>query len=433
MKMISFLVSLVALAWALGPFAGTADGRDADEKVSKGSDEIFVKRLGYDVGSGLDGYDPTTVTYFLHVPDDYVKTKKHPLLLAISPSPNGRGMYKSWTSAAKTYGFLFACPNKAGNPVPSAKRGQMVVDTLFDVRSKYTIDPDRIFITGFSGGGRMSTGLVKAFPDLFAGSIPIGGIFMGNPNDILTLKTRLGFYLFAGETCFNRKESEKARDMLEKEGIPVELMIGEGMGHTIPKPEQGLKIYEWFFNRLASAILPGVDLKTLTKPEKGAFKKIAKAWAKLGSWAASKKLKEQAEMCAKRGEAVCPSLYDVKRLKKTLKKVRGKPRDGDLETWKTKHAAAAEDIAALYDELAGTVDGAEGEGAKKRAEKYRLASVELAPTKVRWDAAFAIVEKVLGKKERVEALGLIRLLKGFKPAEAFANRLAELEKKAKRL
>ncbi len=238
-----------------------AAAKDSTESVRQGSDQCFIQLLGQ--GQGMPaGYQATQTTYWLHLPDDYDPKRAYPMILAVSPGPEGAGMYPSWVQAAKKHPLIFACPNQAGNETDLDQRGQMVVDTLFDVRAKYHVDPGQIYITGFSGGGRMSTGMVLAFPGLFAGHIPIGGIFIGNDrNEIAKLQTRLGDYVFSGETCFNRPESEAAAAIFKKAGMPHELMIGAGLGHTIPDAEMGLKIYEWFLARQAAVSAPALLAK----------------------------------------------------------------------------------------------------------------------------------------------------------------------------
>lgn len=100
----------------------------------------------------------------------------------------------------------------------------------------------------------MSTGMVLAYPGLFAGLIPMGGVVFDEAVNLLpSLRVKLGVYLFAGETCFNRKESENALDVIQEAGIPVALMIGPGLGHETATTDQCLEIYDWFQSRRDSA------------------------------------------------------------------------------------------------------------------------------------------------------------------------------------
>ncbi len=225
-------------------------------KVQKGSPEIFIKKI--DAKEALpDEYQATRTSYFVHIPDGYEARRAYPLILAISPGDGGRDMFGTFQKAAQTYDLFFACPDQAGNSANLAIRGQKAVDTLADVRARYNIDPKQIYVTGFSGGGRMSTAMVYAFPGLFAGHMPIGGIdFNGK---LAPLKTTLGHYIFAGEKCFNRPESEAALKTFQDAGVPAALLIGPGLEHAAATPDQGLKMYEWFHEKAMKVVSDGLQ------------------------------------------------------------------------------------------------------------------------------------------------------------------------------
>lgn len=191
-------------------------------------------------------YRPEKVTYYLHLPDGYAAGSPRPFVLAISPSDAGKDMFPPWEKAARRYGFIFACPNRAGNSVRTDIRGQTVMDVLHDARERYKVDPGKIYLAGFSGGARMATGVALKFPGLFAGLVPMGGIvYNEDPAALAGLKVSRGVYLYAGEKDFNRAESEQARDIIARASIPVALMIGPGKAHAKPDPDECLAIYRW--------------------------------------------------------------------------------------------------------------------------------------------------------------------------------------------
>ena len=245
----------------------SALAKDSTEKVTQGSAEVFICKVRPSLSLSKD-YLATNTSYFLHVPEQYAPQRPHALILAISPGPDGAALFSPFRKAAQKHGVIFACPHLAGNETPADKRGQMAVDTLADVRSKFNIDPERIYVAGFSGGGRMSTGMVAAFPGCFAGQIAMGGVYFAPDPAILSkLKTKLGHYLFAGEKCFNRPESERANADFAKAGIPHDLLIGMGQGHALPTPEQGLKMYEWFVARYEQRALEALQAKCAASRE----------------------------------------------------------------------------------------------------------------------------------------------------------------------
>lgn len=249
-------------------FGRGAEARQGAEKVAKGSEDVFIQKVMGEHRQLPQNYSATETRYFLYVPDGYDPRHGFALVLAISPGGEGRWMFQMWEAAAKKYPVIFACPEQAGNDVDVERRGQMVLDTLCDVRAKYNIDPEQIYVTGFSGGARMSTALVSGYPGLFAGHIPVGGVYFTQPESKITgLRTKLGHYLFAGEKDFNRKEAQRAFDALKAAGIPVELMVGEGQGHEPATAQQGLKIYEWFLARRPKTAAPALK-EEKKRPEK---------------------------------------------------------------------------------------------------------------------------------------------------------------------
>src|SRR5262249_24977645 len=120
----------------------------------------------------LGEYDSTKQTYELFVPTRKDTKTPGALLLYASPSndPNG---YKAFEKLAKAKGMFFAAPRGAGNDCPPRKRVRIVLDVLDDVRRTFAIDPDRTYLAGFSGGGRIACTIAFALPELFGGVMRI--------------------------------------------------------------------------------------------------------------------------------------------------------------------------------------------------------------------------------------------------------------------
>ncbi|HEV7299499.1 MAG TPA: sugar-binding protein [Tepidisphaeraceae bacterium] len=63
---------------------------------------------------------------------------------------------------------------------------QMVRDLLDEVKAKYRIDPDRVYLTGLSMGGFGSWSVATAYPNEFAALVPVCG--GGDPKDVARIK-----------------------------------------------------------------------------------------------------------------------------------------------------------------------------------------------------------------------------------------------------
>jgi hypothetical protein len=71
--------------------------------------------------------------------------------------------------------------------------GERFVLSLIEIaKAQHQVDPDRIFIAGFSMGGTGSWFLAGRHPDLFAGAMPYHGVFMATPRSQVPTKEAVG-------------------------------------------------------------------------------------------------------------------------------------------------------------------------------------------------------------------------------------------------
>src|SRR5262245_52280166 len=78
--------------------------------------------------------------------------------------------------AATERGFIVAAPIWGkGEYNFSPDEHEVVLETLRDLRRKYQVDSDRVFLTGFGYGANMAYDVGLSHPDLFAGVLPVCG------------------------------------------------------------------------------------------------------------------------------------------------------------------------------------------------------------------------------------------------------------------
>lgn len=135
------------------------------------------------VSSGVERY------YLLHVPADY-DGEAIPLVLNFHGSlrvPEDQVEASDFGTIADREGFAVAYPAGAfasGNMQRSWNADvedgvddvQFVRDIVEDVATRLNIDRSRIYATGFSGGGRMSSRLACELSDLLAAAAPVAGL-----------------------------------------------------------------------------------------------------------------------------------------------------------------------------------------------------------------------------------------------------------------
>jgi dienelactone hydrolase len=137
----------------------------------------------------------------------------------------------------KAKGFLFASAYRAGNDVPKQQRIRIILDVLDDLRRNYNIDPDRTYIGGFSGGGRVACGIAFALPEYFGGVMP--ACASGDVREESWLRQRvadrLSVALLTGDKDFNHGEVSRLRNpYLEAIGVRSKVWVQPGLGHAVP-------------------------------------------------------------------------------------------------------------------------------------------------------------------------------------------------------
>src|SRR5262249_17990819 len=107
---------------------------------------------------------------------DYNASRLWPLVLCVSPGDGPCG-WPDFESICRSQGVIFASPMNTGNNQPFAKRARIVLDVLDDVRRRIAIDPNRVYLSGMSGGGRVAARVAYGLPEACAGVMPICGSY----------------------------------------------------------------------------------------------------------------------------------------------------------------------------------------------------------------------------------------------------------------
>lgn len=206
----------------------------------------------------LEGYDSSRQRYQLFVPPTSrtsAKPKKGkaasnsglPLVLFISAGDEPAG-WTQFQTVCQQEGIAFASPFGAGNNTPTQRRVRLILDVLDDVRQRHAIDPDRTYIAGFSGGGRIACAIGFALPELFGGVLPVcaGGDLREETWLRHRAISRLSVAMITGPDDFNRSEIERFRGpQLSDVGVRTKVAVVPKMGHSIPDAKTLGKVIEW--------------------------------------------------------------------------------------------------------------------------------------------------------------------------------------------
>ena len=117
--------------------------------------------------------------FVLYVPPRAPK-KGYGLLVFVAPWDDA-ALPPDWVPVLDQFGLILVEPVRSGNDQSLlGRRYPLALLAEYNVAQRYRLDPDRIFVTGFSGGSRVALRLALAYPDIFrgailnAGSDPIG-------------------------------------------------------------------------------------------------------------------------------------------------------------------------------------------------------------------------------------------------------------------
>ncbi len=196
----------------------------------------------------LPGYETINQQYELYTPSHRGTARKPlPVILFISPTREPMG-WTHFESLCKQQEIIFAGPRGAGNDCPPKKRVRIVLDVLDDLRRHHHTDPDRTYLVGFSGGGRIACAIAFALPELFGGVMALcaSGELREEPWLRQRVIDRLSVALLTGEKDFNRPEVERWRGPYLKEvGVRTRVWVQRGLAHGIPYEETVAEAYRW--------------------------------------------------------------------------------------------------------------------------------------------------------------------------------------------
>ncbi len=246
-----FAVVLLAGMPLLAPSAEVPEGGFQPEKaVTKPT------RLDWQFVAAAFGKEATRLPHFylssrqryqLFVPPAYKPGKTWPLFVFLSPGDAPLG-WRFWQKLCDEKDIFFCAAYGAGNNTPPGQRVRVILDVLDEVRRSFRIDPERTYLAGFSGGGRLACTIAFALPEFFGGGVALGGANPPHHLDYLrhVAEDRLSVALVTGETDPNRRESELLwAPLFGETGIRSRLWVLPKIGHDMP-PEAVLSaVYGW--------------------------------------------------------------------------------------------------------------------------------------------------------------------------------------------
>ncbi len=177
-----------------------------------------------------------TIEWEMYVPETYDPEAPAGLMVYISPMDTGR-ISEGWKDVMESSNLIWIGANQSGNRIRVARRVTYAMVAPAVVARDYQVDATRVYVSGFSGGGRVASMVAPEYPQVFKGAIFICGVnFWGNRKPAQLGAVQANRYVFlTGRKDFNRDETRSAYRSYRKAGAEnVLLMDISGMDHRNP-------------------------------------------------------------------------------------------------------------------------------------------------------------------------------------------------------
>jgi predicted esterase len=128
---------------------------------------------------GAVQYKTAGTTYFVQLPPEYRPSRSYPVLIVLHQAgQKASDMLKRWGDSAAANGYILLAPEWQGGLnnryTYSEAEHETLLKALRDLRRRFHVDDDRVFLFGLGDGGAMALDVGLGHPDLFAGVLPMG-------------------------------------------------------------------------------------------------------------------------------------------------------------------------------------------------------------------------------------------------------------------
>jgi pimeloyl-ACP methyl ester carboxylesterase len=177
----------------------------------------------------------------------YVPSSKPPhgyALLVFVPPWQDQRLPRGWAWLLDQYGIILVSATRSGNDEnPLGRRFPLALIAADNIMHRYEVDPERVYVGGFSGGSRIAMRLSLGYPDVFhgallnAGSDPIGdGASPLPPRELFSQfqnSTRLVYVTGAADAFHLRMDEDSMRSVRKWCVFNLNDVITPSVGHQV--------------------------------------------------------------------------------------------------------------------------------------------------------------------------------------------------------
>lgn len=177
--------------------------------------------------------DTISETFSLYLPKKFEVSSTWPILFVFDMEGHGRQALNLISAAAEEQGYILAASNNLRDTLPISDNILIANRMLNAVVGFLPIHKERIYVGGFSGGGRFST-LIPAFIKGVQGVLICGSTIANT--ELLTSKNPFHLIGIVGNADYSYPEMLEMENLLNRMKFPNQLLVFEG-GHHWPDTE----------------------------------------------------------------------------------------------------------------------------------------------------------------------------------------------------
>jgi len=178
--------------------------------------------------------DAPEQSYALYLPARYSPERRWPVIYAFDPGGKGARAVEADEAAAEKYGYIVAASNNSRNGPAQAELAAAQA-VWRDTHERFSIDANRVYTTGFSGGAKAAT-----YFALYCASCHVAGVIAqgaGYPainNSIAPANDHFAYYAVIGEEDFNFPEVMTLRKKKDEQGAQFKVEVYAGSHEWAP-------------------------------------------------------------------------------------------------------------------------------------------------------------------------------------------------------
>lgn len=193
--------------------------------------------------------DDSRQPYALYLPKGYDMARKYPLVVSLHADESNHVVNLRQVLGRAQVDFIVACPYGRGSMGFQGIAEKDVYDMMAEVRRRYSIDEDRVYLTGIDVGGGAALRLALTRPDLWAAVAPVCAMAPPGIEELAGNALNLPVRLFHGDedplapVASSRLWQKRFLDV----GVRAEYMEYPGVRHNAwDFAYRGGALFQWF-------------------------------------------------------------------------------------------------------------------------------------------------------------------------------------------